>query len=256
MAEQRLQKVLAAAGWGSRRACEDIIRDGRVTINGRVRNRLPVLVDPSRDEVRVDNQAVRSQRLVYFLVNKPKGVVCTNSDPSGRVRAVDLLGRIKERVYPVGRLDASSTGLLLMTNDGELAEHLMHPRYGIERTYIADVRGWIGPPTIEKLKKGIWMSGGRTQPARVKILHRGRQESQLEITLREGRNREVRRMLAALGHRVVKLKRIRLGPLQIRGLGVGKVRALSPQEVRALKRTADAPQPTAPKKGGARKRRK
>jgi 23S rRNA pseudouridine2605 synthase len=225
-----------------------LIREGRVMVNGRVRDELPVLVDPSEDNVRVDDQPIRSQRLVYFLLNKPKGVLCTNNDPSGRVRAIDLLGRIKERVYPVGRLDSSSTGLLLMTNDGELAEYLMHPRYGIERTYVAEVKGKVGPRAIEKLKKGIWMSGGRTQPARVKILHGGRLESRLEITLREGRNREVRRMLAAQGHRVRKLRRIRLGPLTIKGLGVGKFRPLMPKEVRALKRIARAVSTSAEKK--------
>jgi 23S rRNA pseudouridine2605 synthase len=251
-----LQKVLAAAGWGSRRGCEEIIREGRVTVNGEVRDELPVLVEPSADKIRVDGQAVRSQRLVYFLLNKPKGVLCTNSDPAGRVRAVDLLTRVKERVYPVGRLDSSSTGLLLMTNDGELAERLMHPRYGVERTYVADVQGKVGPAAVQKLRKGIWMSGGRTQPAKVKILHSGRQDSRLEITLREGRNREVRRMLAALGHRVRKLKRIRLGPLTIRGLGVGKFRALQRQEVQALRRIASGARAPSKQKRAAKGRKR
>jgi 23S rRNA pseudouridine2605 synthase len=240
MVKQRLQKVLAAAGWGSRRACEEIICEGRVSVNGRVCEELPVLVDPAEDRISVDGRPVRAVRPVYFLLHKPKGVFCTNSDPAGRVRAVDLLGGVRERVYPVGRLDAESTGLLLMTNDGDLAEHLMHPRYGIERTYRAEVKGKVLPPVVEKLRKGIWMSDGRTQPARVRVLRSGHQESVLEITLREGRNREVRRVLAALGHPVRNLKRTHLGPLSIKGLGVGKFRPLIPQEVGKLRQVAEA----------------
>ncbi len=233
---ERIQKVLAAAGYGSRRVCEEMVRAGRVEVNGKVVQKLPVVVDAAVDNIRVDGRRFKKAKLVYYLLHKPKGVLCTNKDPAGRVRAVDLLRGVKERVYPVGRLDASSTGLLLMTNDGELAERLTHPRYGIEKTYQATIAGRIGVSSIEKLKKGVWLAEAKTRPAKVKVLHRGHTQSGLEIKLREGRNRHVRRVLARLGHKVVKLKRTRIGTLSVRGLGLGCFRPLSPKEVTMLRK--------------------
>lgn len=233
---QRIQKVLAAAGHGSRRACEALVVEGRVQVNGRVVRDLPVLVDPATDDIRVDGRKLKTQRLVYYLVNKPKGVLCTNDDPAGRLRAVDLLKGVRERVYPVGRLDAGSTGLLLMTNDGDLAEHLTHPRFGIEKTYHATVRGRISDADVQKLKNGVWMSGRRARAAWIAVLHRGHDESILEIRLREGRNGQVRPMLAALGHKVSQLRRTRIGKLTLTGLGPGQFRALDSKELVLLRK--------------------
>ena len=233
---ERLQKVLAAAGFGSRRACEEMILAGRVRVNGRPVRSLPVLVNPDADEISVDGRRIRAERKVYYLLNKPKGVFCTQRDPAGRTRAVDLLVGVRERVYPVGRLDADSQGLLLMTNDGDLAAVLTHPRYGVPKTYRARVGGRIGSEHIEHLRRGVWLSGGKTRPARVRLVYGSGTHSVLEITLHEGRNRQVRRMLAKLGHPVRELTRIRIGRLSLRGLGPGQFRPLRPDEVAALRR--------------------
>lgn len=240
MAKERLQKVLAAAGAGSRRACEQLILDGRVSVNGRVPETMPVLVDAGRDRIEVDGKPVRAERCVYFLLHKPKGVVCTNNDPSGRLRAVDLLGGVRERVYPVGRLDEDATGLLLLTNDGDLAERIMHPRYGVPKTYRAEVSGRVDHETIQQLRGGVRLSEGRTSPADATIVHSDRQISVLEITLRDARNREVRRMLAKVGHNVRKLKRIAIGPLTLGPLPIGAYRPLLPRELERLQRVLKA----------------
>ncbi len=232
---ERLQKVLAAAGLGSRRACEELILDDRVRVNGKRVSQLPVLVDPKTDKIQVDGRVIRAEAQVYYLLNKPKGVLCTQRNESGRKRAADLLTGIGERVYPVGRLDADSQGLVIMTNDGELAAGLTHPRYGVPKTYRARVGGRLTPDELDALRKGIWLSEGKTQPARVHVVYRSRTHSVLEITLREGRNRQVRRMLARLGHPVRELTRIRIGRLDLRGLGVGRFRALRPAEVTHLR---------------------
>jgi 23S rRNA pseudouridine2605 synthase len=240
VATERLQKLLAAAGLGSRRACEELILEGRVRVNGTVVDRLPVLVDPQRDHVSVDGRPVRAEHTVYYMLHKPRGVVCTNRDPAGRRRAVDLLGGVRERVYPVGRLDAESTGLLLMTNDGELAARLTHPRYGVPKTYRAEVAGRVGPQALERLRAGVWLSDGRTGRADASIIYQRPDSTVLEITLREGRNREVRRVLAKLGHKVYRLKRIRIGGLSLKGLPPGGFRPLRPDEVRGLTAAAVA----------------
>ncbi len=231
---ERLQKILASAGLGSRRECEELILQGRVRVNRKRVDQLPVLVDPDTDKIQVDGRAIRLERKVYYLLNKPKGVLCTQRDPAGRRRAVDLLADVPERVYPVGRLDADSQGMVLLTNDGELAAGLTHPRYGVPKTYRARVKGRMSGEVLEKLRQGIWLSEGKTQPARVRLTYRSRDHSALEITLREGRNRQVRRMLAKLGHPVRELTRIRIGRLSLRGLGVGRYRPLQPAEVKAL----------------------
>jgi len=231
---ERLQKILASAGLGSRRECEELILQGRVRVNRKRVDQLPVLVDPGTDTIQVDGRAIRLERKVYYLLNKPKGVLCTQRDPAGRRRAVDLLADVPERVYPVGRLDADSQGMVLLTNDGELAAGLTHPRYGVPKTYRARVKGRMSGEVLEKLRQGIWLSEGKTQPARVSLTYRSRDHSVLDITLREGRNRQVRRMLAKLGHPVRELTRIRIGRLNLRGLGVGRYRPLRPAEVKEL----------------------
>lgn len=241
MPKERLQKVLAATGLASRRECEQIILDGRVSVNGRKVDSLPVLVDPEVDKIAVDGRPLRAERKVYFLLHKPKGVHCTNYDPDGRPRAVDLLGGVRERVFPVGRLDADTTGLLLMTNDGELAQQLTHPRHGIPKTYRAHVNGRVTAEQLEDLRKGVWLAEGKTRVSEATIIHAARDQSVVEVTLREGRNREVRRILAKIGHAVRRLIRIRIGPLSLRGLGPGEFRPLSSSEVNLLKKYKPPP---------------
>lgn len=243
---ERLQKVLAAAGHGSRRACEGLIEEGRVAVNGRVVKELPVLVDPAHDRIVVDGEPVEAQHKVYFLLHKPKGVVCTNNDPAGRPRAIDLLPPRRERVFTVGRLDADSTGLLLLTNDGELTARLTHPRYEVPKTYRAEVAGRLDEATLERVRRGVWLSEGKTAPAQATIIYRRPQSTIVEITLREGKNREIRRVLAKLGHKVYRLHRIRIGPLSLGSLPLGAVRPLQPRELAHLKRLAEgggAPEP-------------
>jgi 23S rRNA pseudouridine2605 synthase len=239
MAEQRLQKVLAAAGIDSRRKCEELILSGQVRVNRKLIDTLPAFVDPDKDVITVGGRKVRAARKVYFLLNKPKSVICTNSDPHGRKKAIDLV-RTNERIFCVGRLDADTTGLIILTNDSELTNRLTHPRYGIAKTYTARIKGQITGEQVEKLKKGVWLAEGKTGRASVKILKRRHNESSIEITIRQGLNRQIRRMLAKIGLPVKSLTRTRLGKLTIRGLGVGKFRALTNAEVAYLKKaTAD-----------------
>jgi len=239
MATERIQKVLAAVGFGARRACEALVLEGRVAVNGETVTELPCLVDPQQDRIEVDGKPVRPERRVYFLLNKPKNVVCTNSDPAGRTRAIDLMQGAGERLFPVGRLDADSTGLLLMTNDGALAQRLTHPRYGVPKTYRVEIRGCPGDGDLEQLRAGVRLSEGRTAPARIKMVHRQRDKAILEITLREGRNREIRRMLAKRGFKVRRLTRVQMGRLSIRKLPTGAFRPLTRAEVNGLHELAD-----------------
>jgi 23S rRNA pseudouridine2605 synthase len=201
MAEQRLQKVLAAAGVDSRRNCEELILEGAVRVNGKVVDTVPAFVDAEKDVITVNGRRIRAARKVYFLLNKPKGVICTNSDPQGRMRAIDLF-RMDGRVFCVGRLDADTTGLIIITNDSELTNKLTHPRYELPKTYVVGVDGQISGDAAEKLKKGVWLAEGKARHAAVKILKRNYNESLIEITLRQGLNRQIRGMLLAAGLRV------------------------------------------------------
>ena len=253
--KERIQKVLANAGVASRRACEEMVLQGRVQVNGQTVRELPVLVDPTEDEIRVDGQRVGRTATrgagrgggghTYILMNKPPNVVCTNvaQHSAGReqLRAIDLLPPgFNRRVYPVGRLDASSRGLLLLTDDGDLTQKLTHPSFGVPKTYRVICDGDITPETVEKLRGGVFLAdrgsggGSKTAPAFIRIVRRGRERSTLEITVKEGRNRQVRRMLAALGHKVRDLKRVRIGPLKLEKLPEGSSRLLSTQELRDL----------------------
>jgi 23S rRNA pseudouridine2605 synthase len=245
MAKERIQKILAAAGFGSRRHCEELVLDGRVAVNGQTVRALPVLVDTAADEITVEGRPIRADRLVYYMLNKPAGVYCTDHDPSGRTRAVDLLGGVRERVFPVGRLEADSMGLVLFTNDGPLTQRLTHPRFGVAKTYRVEVAGQPSAGVLEKVRAGVWLSEGRTAPARVKIVHSNRRRTILEITLRDSRNREIRRMLAKLGHNVRRLVRVRIERLSIAKLPVGAFRRLTDEEVGQLKSFAGKP-PTEP----------
>lgn len=239
MVGQRLQKVLAAAGVDSRRKCEELILSGEVRVNRRVVDTLPAFVDPEKDVITVNGRKIRTAQKVYFLLNKPKGVICTNIDPAGRKKAIDLV-RSRERIFCVGRLDADTTGLIILTNDNELTNRLTHPRYEIAKTYVVRIKGQITAEQVEKLKKGVWLAEGKTGRASVKILKHRHDESSIEITIRQGLNRQVRRMLAKVGLPVKSLTRTQVGKLTIRGLGVGKFRTLTRSEIAYLKNaTAD-----------------
>jgi len=235
MAKQRLQKVLAAAGVASRRRCEQLILEGAVEVNHKVVDSLPAFVEPERDRIVVDGRRIRREFKVYFLLNKPKGVVCTNFDPEGRKKAIDMI-KAKQRIYCVGRLDIDTAGLIILTNDSELANKLSHPRYGLSKTYIAEVKGKVVGGQVEKLKKGIWLAEGKTGRSRVKILKRNPARSLVEIKIGQGLNRQVRRMLAKVELPVKSLKRTRIGRIDARGLGLGKFRPLTKAEVGYLKK--------------------
>ncbi|MHC4570777.1 MAG: pseudouridine synthase [Planctomycetota bacterium] len=238
MAEQRLQKVLAAAGVDSRRKCEELILAGAVRVNRKVVDKLPAFVDPEKDTITVNGKKISAARKVYFLLNKPKGVICTSFDPQGRKKAIDIVPA-RERIFCVGRLDIDTSGLIILTNDCELTNRLTHPRYRLAKTYVAGVKGKISGQMVEKLKKGIWLAEGKTARSSVKILKRGHKESSIEITIRQGLNRQVRRMLAKVNLPVKSLKRTRIGKLNSRGLGVGKFRTLTKAEVAYLEKATD-----------------
>jgi 23S rRNA pseudouridine2605 synthase len=236
--EERLNKLLAHAGVGSRRHSEVLISAGRVTVDGRTVRELGTKVDPDRQRVCVDGQPVRSERHVYWVVNKPRGYLSTNRDPAGRPRVVDLVPKVSQRVYTVGRLDEDSEGLVLLTNDGDLAHRLMHPRYGVEKTYLVQVAGDPSPEDLRQLLKGVWLSEGHVRAQRVKRLKKHGESTWLRIGLSEGKNREIRRMLARLGHKVLRLRRIAIGPVKIGALKGGQARRLTGPEVASLRQAA------------------
>lgn len=233
----RLQKILSQAGISSRRAAETLIREGRISVNGKTVTELGTRADPSRDRIAIDGRLLRpAQAAVYLALNKPTGVVTTLSDPEGRPTVRDLIGRVRERVFPVGRLDFHSAGLLLLTNDGELAQRLTHPRYGVRKTYRVKVKGRPDPEQLARLSQGVALEDGVSAPARVRIVEGGERKSWLEIVLAEGKNRQVRRMCEAVGLPVEKLSRIAFGPLKLGKLQVGAARPLTEREVRKLRR--------------------
>jgi len=239
----RLQKILSGAGVASRRAGEALIVEGRVSVNGEVVRELGSKADPDRDDIRVDGRRVKAAgKRWYLLLNKPRGYVCTRSDPEGRPTIMALLGPIaaREYLYPVGRLDFDSEGLLLVTNDGDLAARLTHPRHGVEREYEARVRGVPDAGALARLARGVTIEGRRTGPAEVALVREvpGRDQAIVSVVVREGRNRQVRRMCEAIGHPVVRLKRVRIGPLADATLAPGEVRELAPREVASLRRAA------------------
>lgn len=236
--EERLQKILSRAGVASRRAAEGLIRDGKVTVNGKIITELGTKADPHKDHIRLNGRALRLPKsFTYILLNKPSGVVTTLFDPEGRPTVAELLGGVRARVVPVGRLDYHSAGLLLLTNDGELAMRITHPRYRIGKTYIAKVRGVIDSGALHRLATGVPVDGERTAPAEVFLIESRDDHSWIELTLHEGRNREVRRMCEAVGHPVGKLRRVRLGPIKLGKLPTGAYRELTEEEVYLLRRT-------------------
>lgn len=236
---ERLNKYLAHAGIGSRRHCDELIAAGRVKIDGRIVRDLGVKVDIEKNKISVDDNNVRSEKPTYWVVNKPVGYLCTNHDPAGRPLALDLITHVEQRVYTVGRLDEASEGLLLMTNDGELAFQLMHPKFEIEKTYLALVAGQPSIMDLQKLLDGVWLSDGKVKAKAARKVRSQGDSTWVRIVLCEGKNREIRRMLAQLGHKVMRLQRISLGPVRLDRLPKGKSRRLSLLELNALKKAVE-----------------
>lgn len=256
----RIQKVLAEAGIDSRRHCEQLIEERRVSVNGTFIESLPAWVDPVNDRIEVDGHPVRRRRPdhpadhYYVMLNKPTNVVSTNSDPYGRRRAIDLVPLPgKPRLFCVGRLDADATGLLLLTNDGELANRLTHPRYEVHKTYEVVVKGSLDGEGVAALQRGIVLHDRRrnkverTEPVRLKLLKRDRDRTHLTMELREGRNRQIRDMMAVLDHPVRKVRCIAVGPLKLSGVALGQWRMLRAAEVSALRKAAGLGKPVRPK---------
>lgn len=230
----RLQVLLARCGLGSRRACEDFITTGRVTIDGEPVTELGARVDAATQKVEVDGESIRPDRSVCYMVNKPKGMLCTNSDPSGRARVIDLFPTSAGRLFPVGRLDENSVGLLLVTNDGDLGHRLAHPRFKVPKIYEVQVAGRPTREIMQQLRQGMYFSDGRFKVDNARITGSRGKSTILEVTLSEGRNREIRRLFSRVGHKVMKLERVAFGPLRLRGVTVGKFRQLSREEMKLL----------------------
>jgi 23S rRNA pseudouridine2605 synthase len=234
---ERIQKILAAAGVASRRAAEELIRAGRVTVNGSVAT-LGESADAERDAIAVDGEPIQREPLEYWILHKPLGVLTTVSDPQGRSTVVELVPESSARLFPVGRLDLLSEGLVLLTNDGPLAHSLLHPSFGEEREYRVTVRGSVDRVTLRRVSEGVELEDGLTAPARVGAARFDRETrtTTFALTLVEGRKRQIRRMMRALGHPVVRLVRVRMGPLELGRLAAGKARPLRARELRTLKR--------------------
>lgn len=228
---------MARSGVGSRRYCEELIKSGRVKVNGKVVTELGTKVDPAKDKVEVDDKAIHpKEERLYIMINKPSGFITSVTDKFGRPTVIDLLGGISDRVYPVGRLDIDTEGLLILTNDGELAFRLTHPRYKVRKTYVAEVIGHPTDENLDRLRKGIMLEDGMTAPAEVKILRQVKNATFVEITIHEGRKRQIKRMFQAIGHRVVFLKRISIDNVLLDNLPLGDFRHLTEKEIDNLYR--------------------
>lgn len=232
----RIAKFLASAGVASRRKCEELIFEGKVSVNGVVISEPGTRVDPANDKVRVGKKLIEApEEKVYIMFNKPVGCVSTCSDDKGRTTVLDYITGINERIYPVGRLDFTTEGLLLLTNDGELANRLTHPRHEVGKRYLVIVEGDVTSDDVKKLEKGIFIEGGKTAPARIKILKRENGKTELTIIIHEGRNHQVKKMFEAVEKKVVFLKRISVGDINLGQLKKGEYRHLSAEEVAYLK---------------------
>lgn len=230
----RLQVLLARCGLGSRRACEDFITTGRVSVDGETVTELGAKVDVTSQKIEVDGESIRPDRPVCYMLNKPKGVLCTNSDPSGRTRVIDLFPTSAGRLFPIGRLDENSVGLLLVTNDGELGHRLAHPRFKVPKIYEVQVAGRPTREIMQQLRQGMYFSDGRFKVDNAKITGSRGKSTILEVTLSEGRNREIRRLFSRVGHKVMKLERVAFGPLRLRSVAIGKYRQLTREEMKLL----------------------
>jgi 23S rRNA pseudouridine2605 synthase len=255
--EMRLHKAIADAGVASRRAAEEMIRTGRVTVNGQTVREMGVKIDPEKDHVKVDGRHLKpAAPKAYVMLNKPKDVLTTLEGPEkeDRLTIRQFLRGVKHRVFPVGRLDYDTEGLLLLTNDGELAERLLHPRYHVQKTYLTKIKGTLQSDQFRQLETGIRLEDGLTAPAQVKKIRKAEENSWIELTIYEGRTHQVKRMLEAVDHPVLKLKRVRFGPLTLGHLPSGEYRFLTDPEIHRLKATARAVPPIDKgKQGGARR---
>jgi len=233
--EERLQKIIARMGLASRRGAEEIITGGRVTVNGETAS-IGMKADPEKDHIKVDGKLlVRPEPKVYLMLNKPQGVVTSLSDPEGRPTVKEFLKGVRYRVFPVGRLDYDSEGLILLTNDGDFSNRLLHPSGKIPKTYAVKVRGMITEEKMKRLRQGVRLEDGQTGPARVRFLRESETNSWIEISITEGRKRQVRRMVEAVGHPAIKLRRISINGLKLGGLKIGEIRALTDRELQALR---------------------
>jgi len=233
--EIRLQKFLAQAGVASRRASEELILAGKVAVNGQTVTKLGTKIDPEKDLVTVNKKVIKVEKQKFYIaLNKPAGYITSLKDPQGRKKVTDLLKDIQVRIYPVGRLDYETEGLLLLTNDGDFAYNLTHPKHKIKKTYLAQVQGIPSENDLQKLRTGIMLSDGPTATAEVSLLKKGKNTATIKITIHEGRNRQVRRMFEAINHPVLHLKRVRIGNLDLGALKVGEYRFLTPLEVQSL----------------------
>lgn len=234
--EERLQKILAKMGIASRRAAEEIILEGRVTVNGKVAT-IGMKADPSKDHIKLNGKLLtKPEPKVYLMINKPKGVITTLSESEERPTIRDFLKKIKYRIFPVGRLDYDSEGLLLLTNDGDFAHAILHPSKKIPKTYHVKIKGVLEDNDIEKLKRGVKLKDGMTSPSKVKKLRKAEENSWIEITIYEGRKRQVRRMLEKVGHPVLKLKRVKINGIELGNLAPGEIRYLTFEETNKLKK--------------------
>ena len=234
----RLAKYLAQAGIASRRQAEVYIEEGRVKLNGNVVTEVSTRVEPQTDQIEFDGHLVKVEKPIYILLHKPPGYISSSMDPQGRPTVLKLVGDIKQRIYPVGRLDYDTSGLLLLTNDGEFTNLMIHPRYKIDKVYEAGVTGRITDQELQTLRQGVVLEDGITAPAQVSLINRNAKTSLIQLTIHEGRNRQVKRMCAAIGHPLIHLKRVGLGFLSLTDLGCGNYRHLHPREVERLKALA------------------
>ncbi|MFW5985194.1 MAG: pseudouridine synthase [Halanaerobiaceae bacterium] len=232
---ERLQKYMAHAGVASRRKSEDIIAEGRVKVNGEVVTEMGFKIDPQQDTVTVDGEVISREEKVYILFNKPTGCVCTVDDPRGRKTVLDYIDGVSQRIYPVGRLDYDTSGLLIITNDGQLTNILTHPSYEIDKTYLVEIPGQLTAEEKKQLEEGVELEDGITAPAEAEIVYKNSDKTIFMLTIHEGRNRQVRRMCEKIGHRVINLKRIGLAFLSLEQLSPGEFRFLTTEEVKKLK---------------------
>ncbi len=252
MPQDRLQKLIAQSGVASRRKAEELITEGRVRVNGKVVTALGTKADLSRDRVEVDGKSLSFEKQVTLLMNKPRGVVCTSSDPEGRATVLELVKGLSERLYPVGRLDFATSGALLLTNDGALSYALTHPKHSVEKVYLLKISGPVLETVLEEWRQGVDIGDvTRTRPAEVFRVEEEENYTWIEVTIREGRNRQIRRMAEATGLVVIKLKRVAFAGLTIEGIKVGEYRVLGEKELLKLRQHYHIPSPTSPSRGKA-----